>query len=380
MRLAEFITANIEPILVEWEAFARSIWPPHAVVDPVELRNSAAEILRAVVTDMATDQSERERAEKSAGRGGQSDHSDRLDHASQVHGAARVGSGLALPAVVAEYRALRASVQRLWRQSKPRPDPRDLEDLTRFNEAIDQSLTLAVSSFMRRIETARSLFLGVLGHDIRNPLAAISISAQAAMAGAADPSELPRQMSQIVESARAISDLVMDLIDFTHSSVGGGLPLTLARADLHLLCNEVLRETRAAHPGREIRFSVCGDLDGTWDAHRLRQAVSNLLGNALQHGSSTHPVELTADGTDPRTVLIAVRNQGKPIPAHVLPTIFDPLVRGATSTEPRRTPGSIGLGLYIVREVAAAHGGTADLTSTPDGTTATVRLPRHPRG
>jgi signal transduction histidine kinase len=123
---------------------------------------------------------------------------------------------------------------------------------------------------------------------------------------------------------------------------------------------------------------VRGDLAGTWDAHRLRQVIANLVGNALQHGSPTDSVDLTADGTDADTVIITVHNIGEPIPADALPTIFDPLTRGPASIQRRPTPGSIGLGLYIVREIATAHGGTADLaSSTGAGTTATVRLPRH---
>jgi signal transduction histidine kinase len=385
VRLAEFITAHVEPILAEWESFARDIWPPGAAAEPAELRDSAEEILRAVVADMGTVQSARERSEKSMGRGGSgpagtTPQSDRLDHASQVHGAARVGSGLALPAVVAEYRALRASVLRLWRASRPDPDGHDLDDLTRFNEAIDQSLALAVDSFTHRVDAARKMFLGILGHDLRNPLSAITLTATVATADAGDRPELRQQLAQIVESATAIAELVTDLLDFTSSAMGVQLPLAPARADLHVLCDEVARETRAAHPGRTVRLQVRGDLAGTWDPHRLRQLVANLLGNALQHGSPTGPVDLAADGTDADAVVITVHNAGEAIPADVLPTIFDPLVRAPTAIQRRRTPGSIGLGLYIVREIAAAHGGTAELTSTAaGGTTATVGLPRHAR-
>ena len=380
MRLADFISGNIEPILVEWESFARSIWPPGAAVEPEELRDSAGEILRAIVADMSTAQSGFEQSEKSAGRRPHGAESDRLNGASQVHGVGRVGSGLSLPALVAEYRALRASVLRLWRPSMSDCDVRDLDDLTRFSEAIDQSLALAVASFMRRIDTARNMFLGILGHDLRNPLAAITLITKLAMAGPPDSSELPRQLAQIVESAEAISDLITDLIDFTSSTMGVRLRLAPARADLHLLCEEVVREMRAAHPARSVRLSVRGDLAGTGDVHRLRQLIGNLVGNAFQHGSPTSPVELTADGTDPDTIVITVHNQGEPIPADALPTIFDPLTRGPASIQQRRAEGSIGLGLYIVREIAVAHGGTAELTSTAAaGTTATVRLPRHAR-
>jgi signal transduction histidine kinase len=222
------------------------------------------------------------------------------------------------------------------------------------------------------------MFLGILGHDIRNPLSAITLTAQVAMTTLPDCSELPEKLGQIIDSADAIAALVTDLIDFTGSTLGVRLPVTPAAADLHVICDEVVRETQAAHGGRVIRVSVKGDLAGTWDGHRLRQLIANLLGNALQHGAPGGPVNLTADGTDPDTVVLTVHNDGEPIPAHLLPTIFDPLTRAPASVQHRRTPGSIGLGVYIVREIAAAHGGKAELSSTAaQGTTATVRLPRH---
>jgi hypothetical protein len=377
LRLADFISANVEAILVEWESFARSIWPPGINADPTELRDSAEQILTAIVADMRSVQTDAEQAKKSMGHSVTSAHSDRLDNASEVHGAGRVGSGLALPAVVAEYRALRASVLRLWQASDPRPHLLDLTDLIRFNEAIDQSLDLAVSSFTRRVDTARKLFLGILGHDLRNPLTAITVTTRVAMMSPPDSAGLKEQLAQILASATSVSDLVTDLVDFASSTMGVGLPLAPARTDLHLVCVDAARECRAVHPDRSVRLSVRGDLNGTWDSHRLRQAIVNLLANAHQHGAPMSPVDLSADGTDPEAVLISVFNKGEPIPPAVLPTIFDPLVRGPTSVQQRRTPGSIGLGLYIVREIATAHGGSAELTSDAGGTTATIRLPRH---
>jgi signal transduction histidine kinase len=378
VRLAEFISSHIEAILVEWESFARSIWPPGALAAPAELRDSAEQILRALVADMGTAQTGHAQSEKSKGYDAPGGESEQLDHASQVHGAARVGSGLALPAVVAEYRALRATVLRLWRQSDPAPDLHDLDDITRFNEAIDQSLARAVESFTHRVESGRTMFLGILAHDLRNPLSAVTLMAKLASAPNADPSQLPQQLSQISASASAMSELIAALIDFTTTSIGGTLPMTPARCDLHGICHEVARELRAGHPGQSVRCNVNGDLVGTWDCQRLRQLIGNLVGNALQHGSPADPVDISIDGTDQETVLITVHNTGAPVPAELLASIFDPLVRAPNASQPRRPTGSVGLGLYIVKEIATAHGGTAQLTSTAaEGTTATVRLPRH---
>ncbi len=136
MRLADFILTNIEPILVEWEAFARSVWPG-AATDPHELRDHAGDILRATASDMFSVQSTAQQSDKSKGDGDTGAASNRVDGASDVHAIGRVRSGFDLKTLVAEYRALRASVIRLWRESRPDPDQRDLEDLTRFNESID---------------------------------------------------------------------------------------------------------------------------------------------------------------------------------------------------------------------------------------------------
>jgi signal transduction histidine kinase len=378
MRLADFILANVEPILVEWEAFARTVWPG-AETDPRELRDHAADILRATACDMKSTQSAAEQADKSKGEGGDGATSARVDGASDEHAIGRVRSGFDLMTLVAEYRALRASVIRLWRESRPSADLRDLEDLTRFNESIDQSLTEAVKSYTQRVDRSRQMFLAILGHDLRNPLHSIMMSGDAMAAAHPGDADSARMASRISASVNAMAGMINDLLDFTSTGLGARIPLSPGAMDLKQLCQEVVDEMRAAHPTRTLRFRPPGeDLSGDWDAARLRQVVSNLLGNALQHGGADGPIDLTvsAEGGD---VHVAIRNEGPPIPHDDLGTIFDPLVRGASTPEARtqRRPGSIGLGLYIAREVVAAHGGTLDVTSSAEaGTVFTARLPR----
>lgn len=171
--------------------------------------------------------------------------------------------------------------------------------------------------------------------------------------------------------------MINDLLDFTSTGLGAAMPLGPAAMDLGPLCREVVDETRAAHLARPVCFEAQGDLSGDWDAARLRQVVSNLVGNAFQHGAQDRPVALTASskGAD---VVLEVRNEGPPIPPADMATLFDPLVRGsAPEGQKHRPSGSIGLGLYIARQVMAAHGGAIDVTSSADaGTVFTVRLPR----
>jgi signal transduction histidine kinase len=171
--------------------------------------------------------------------------------------------------------------------------------------------------------------------------------------------------------------MISDLLDFSWAGLGGTMPVSPAEMDLRTLCREVVGEARAAHPGRTVNFVAQGELTGTWDGFRLRQVLSNLLGNALQHGGANGPVELSAiaEGCDVRLV---VHNDGPPIPADALPSIFHPLVRGSSpEVQKRKRAGSIGLGLYIAREVISAHGGAIDVESSQEaGTMFTVRLPR----
>lgn len=379
MRLADFILNNLEPILAEWERFARGVWPG-GNTDVVALRDHAQDILRATASDMKSAQTDQQQSSKAQGKGDAGRASDRVDGASDVHAIGRVSSGFDILAVVAEYRALRASVIRLWRESLPQPDPLDLEDLTRFNESIDQSLTEAIRSYTERVENSRQMFLAILGHDLRNPLNAMMMSADLlAMPGRLDP-ESSQFASRISSSAAAMGTLIGDLLDFTSSGIGLAMRITPAPGDLSSLCREVVDETRAAHPARAVRFESSGDLTGQFDAGRLRQMVSNLLGNAVQHGTETDPIDLTAEATDDG-LRLAIRNSGTPIPEAALPTLFDPLVRHASADSDRPDRhGSIGLGLYIAREIVLAHGGVIDVESTPDvGTVFTVTLPRHAR-
>jgi signal transduction histidine kinase len=155
------------------------------------------------------------------------------------------------------------------------------------------------------------------------------------------------------------------------------MPLVMAPVNLDLLGREVLGELAAAHPNRKLRFDVRGDLTCSCDGARLRQVISNLLGNALEHGSEDGDVELSIVSEGPE-IALAVRNQGPPIPSQLLPTIFDPLVQNtSTDTPQQRRLGSVGLGLYIAREIVTAHGGAMAVTSSAEsGTVFTARIPR----
>jgi len=386
MRLADFIVSNIEPILMEWEVFARSI-APGAAMDALALRDHAPDILVATVQDMNSSQSATERSAKSRGKHGHHEGggdgtaiSGRvLNGASELHAVGRLGSGFDLMEVVSEYRALRASVLQLWRDSKPEPRECDVDDLTRFNESIDQSVAKAVSSFTKRVDQARDMYLAILSHDLRNPLNSIALSAES-LRHLERSADALGCASQISTNAQVMSRMIGDLLDYTRTRLGAGMPVSPARMDLVILCRQLFDEYRTAHPTRVIRFQSGSEQIGQWDTDRLRQAISNLLGNAVQHSDENAAIDLELTGTASEVVVV-VRNGGPPIPPGELSRIFEPLVRGAGAEHPRRNrPGSIGLGLYIAREVARSHGGRIDVTSSlKAGTAFTLHLPRHSR-
>ncbi len=375
MRLADFILSNVEPILAEWEAFARSIGAGEHL-DQLALRDHAGQILQATARDMKSPQTAVEQVNKSKGL----DHpqeDDALDGASKMHAVTRLGLGFDLLEVMSEYRALRASVLRLWHESLPGADERDVDDLTRFNESIDQSIVKAVASYTRRVDQARDMFLAILSHDLRNPLNSIGMTANLVPLVCKDPAEAIACSHQITRNVSVMERMIADLLDYTRTRLGAGMPVKPARFDLGSLSREVFDEFRTSNPERDIQYRAQGDLNGLWDSDRIRQAISNLLGNAIQHGSAEFPVTLSLRG-ETSGVSIEIHSGGEPIPPGELPRIFDPLIRGSSAEHPTiNRPGSIGMGLYIAREVAKSHGGRINVTSTKnEGTLFTIRLPR----
>ena len=377
MRLADFIIGNCEAILSEWEVFARTCVPASGSMDVVALRDHAAQMLNAIAADLAQPQTSGEQSEKSRGRGPAALAGAPLT-AAEEHGAGRAESGFTVVQMVAEYRALRASVIRLWTREQGQLGPDDIEDLTRFNEAIDQSLTESVARFNEDIETAKETFLAILGHDLRTPLGAIGTSATFMLeTGELEEPNLTLA-ARIAGSARRTVDMVGDLLDFTRSRLGDGIPIERTETSLGRVVHEVVDEICAAHPARKIDVEARGEPTGQWDAARLGQAIGNLIGNAVQHGADGAAITVTVGG-DEREAKVAVHNPGPAIPSQRLDGIFNPMrARGSPKAATAAGPtGSLGLGLYIAERIVSAHGGRIDVESSEEhGTTFTVVLPR----
>lgn len=368
--LADFLSANIDKIMAEWEAFARTLLPSAATMDSLALRDHAKQILQAIAKDIVTAQSPHEQAEKST-----DDTSEDLtvQTAAASHGALRHISGFDLRQLVAEYRALRASVLRLWEEHTGDKQPNAVYQVTRFNEAIDQALAESVAHYSDGVNKSRDTFLAILGHDLRSPLRAVTVSAAALADPATSAVARVDAVASIQNSALSMNQMVRDLLEYTRSNLGAGIPLELESVNLAHIIRASLAEVQSGYPQRSFRIDTEGDLTVHVDAPRMQQAITNLLINAVQHGT-TSPVELVARRAGDATV-VQVKNTGARIPANVLQTIFDPIVQlEAAKRNPRRS-ASLGLGLFIAREIAQGHGGSIEAESSDEATAFTISIP-----
>ncbi len=223
-----------------------------------------------------------------------------------------------------------------------------------------------------RVEEARERFIGILGHDLRNPLNAITMGVELLR-------DLPEPHSKVVgrigRSAHRMDAMIRDVLDFARGRLGDGIPVTPSQVDLHRLCKEIVAEMTQACPARTFSFEAAGDLRGEWDPDRVEQVLSNLLGNAVTHGAGAIRV-IASDAGD--EVIMTVHNEGAAIPVALLPTLFDPFSRATQAVSGKHgAADGLGLGLYIASEIVRAHGGTISVSSVQgEGTTFAIRWPR----
>jgi signal transduction histidine kinase len=293
--------------------------------------------------------------------------------AAQIHGVLRARAGFTVNQLAAEYRALRASVLRLWMKDSD-PESPDPDDLIRFNEAIDHALAQSVTSFNAQIEQNRNLLLGMLGHDMRSPLQAIQVTASwLALLNAGE--QVSKAADRLIRSGARMQGLLDDLTEFNRSKLGLGINVTTTKVNLAEVLADEVDELRAIHPDRQIELDVSGDSQGDWDGPRLQQLLGNLVLNAIKYGAKDAPVmvKMVCDVTHVR---IDVSNRGVAIGTAALSRIFDPLMRGPAGRSEDERAGSLGLGLYIASEIARAHHGAIETRSDDTETTFSVSLPR----
>jgi signal transduction histidine kinase len=369
MRLSEFIRVHADDILACWDEFAATVPHEGKELDHKALRDHAGQILLTIAVDLEAPQTGADQIAKSRGE---------LDHgkavtAAEIHADTRIVAGFAIDSMLTEYRALRASVLRLWAASKGDETHTDEADqLTRFNEAIDQVICESVGRYTEQVRRYTNIFMGMLGHDIRNPLNTITLCTEVLVR----TGQLSRTAAQpIVGSAGRIQSIIGLIMDFSRAQAEGAMPISPHAANLQEVFQGVVAEAQFSHPGTECQLVVHGNAQGVWDAQRLTQLLSNLLENALAYGTPGRPITIALNDMDAEQS-ISVHNFGQTIPVHDLERIFEPRSRGSVLDQ-SQAPQGMGLGLYISREIMRAHNGTLSVRSSDqEGTTFTARLPR----
>jgi len=297
-----------------------------------------------------------------------------LEDLPEQHALVRFHEGYDLRQVVAEYRFLRRVISDLYAQRGDLSvDARaKMNALIVMHEAVDRAISEAVDQYAFERERVRDRFIAILGHDLRDPLNTILFTANAQLT---KPEERPGDTAKAASRTRAAAErmdrMIRDLLDFARGRLGGGFTVVPTRFDARNLVSHAVHEIAHAHPDRDVQWSgehSRGNFDVEWDSDRIAQVIANLVGNALMHGQDPVTVQMNDEGDE---IEIQVSNRGE-IPHEVLPHLFDPFVSDTTHA----TRHGLGLGLYIVKQIAQAHGGNVRGDSSNDTTTMNVTLPR----
>ena len=356
MDIAEFIRSHPQEIIADWTRRVARL-PGEASLSPPALVDHLPDLLVRMADWID---------ERSAENTGQE---QRL---ASPHALQRLGLGFELRQIVAEYSLLRSSVLHLI---EDQPTAAPTFHIARFNEAMDHAIAECVDAYSSAFEMARGRFVDILGHDLRNPLSVVSMAARMLQGNQSlDPATVEKLAQRIGRGARRMEGLIADLLDFARGRHGQGIPVQPAPANMADICQTSIDELAFTHPDARVTFEFVGDVTGTWDADRVTQAISNLVANALVHGQDPISVVARDAGDD---VVVTVSNTGLPIDPLLVPTLFEPYqVAQLTSAGTDRTRLGLGLGLFIVREVVRAHGGSVGVRSDENGTEFTTRWPR----
>jgi sigma-B regulation protein RsbU (phosphoserine phosphatase) len=246
-----------------------------------------------------------------------------------------------------------------------------LESERKAQSALAEALRQQEQQTFQRAVLAEQL-IGIVSHDLRTPLHAVALGASLLAAGDVTAAQA-RTAGRISSAAQRANRLIADLLDFTQARLGGGLRAQRSELDLHALVADCIEELKLAWPGRAVRHETHGSGTSLADADRLAQVVTNLASNAMTCGAPERPITISSlIGASELT--IQVHNLGPPIPEELLPHLFEPLRRGEQQV--KRGSRSVGLGLYIVEQIATAHGGAVRVrSSADDGTTFVVTIP-----
>jgi signal transduction histidine kinase len=360
--LSAFIRKHCDEIVDEWEARAARL-PGAQSVTGLALRDHVPDILKKL-SDAIAHKDETARP---------------LQSLAEQHAALRFHEGYDLRQVLAEYRLLREVIMDMYAQggdlsvdSRPK-----VKTLSVMHEAIDRALADVVDRYAAERDRARETFIAMLGHDLREPLNAIAFTANAQLqrSDELDAATL-KHTARIATSANRMERMIRDLLDFARARLGDGFKIVPKPFDARPLIAQTVRDIAQTYPERNVQCSAetaVGDFHVEWDSDRISQVITNLLSNAIVHGSDPVVVEPRDEGSE---ISINVCNCGE-IPPDVLPRLFDAFSpEGRVESSGTRRTG-LGLGLFIAQQAARAHGGDIHATSSNGQTTMSVRLPRH---
>lgn len=371
MRLADYIMRDLELILQRWEASSTRV-PAAEHMSSRSLRDHGPDILKAIAADIGTSHTPAGQESKSMGVAPVA--ADAIPTAAHIHAVLRAESGFDIADLASEYHAMRAIVLSGWLEACA-PGYPYVRDMLRFNQAIDHALAESIDSFSTHVTRSRNLLLGMLSHDLRSPLHTIQMTANL-LRGLSSDDEVGLAAERLVRSGARMQKLLDDLIDFNRTELGLHIPVTPLEVDLAHVCAEELEQIRAAYPERAVELDVAGECRGWWDPHRMHQLLNNLVVNALHYGELDAPIRVALVGSE-NEMRLSVANAGKPIDEDTLAHMFAPLRRGKAGTPENKT--GLGLGLYIVSEIAKAHGGEVAVDAAHDETVFTVTLPKAPQ-
>jgi len=254
---------------------------------------------------------------------------------------------------------------------------RRAEELLAKEREAQQALRVAQAErdHQRAMAEDRALFaeqmIGIVSHDLRNPLTVIRMSAQLLGRGDLSSNQLA-MLGRMTSSVSRADRMIVDLLDFTQARLGRGLQIVRKPLDLHAMVSECVEELQLAFPRGRLEHHASGSGSCVASSDRLAQMIGNLVANAFTYGALDHPV-IVKSSIESDAFSVSVHNQGDPIPERLLPKLFEPMTRGDSTSKGH----SVGLGLYIVREIARAHGGEVTVVSSPQfGTTFSARFPR----
>ncbi len=287
------------------------------------------------------------------------------------HALQRLGYGVGLETLTREYSKLRIVLMRDLFKIPSTEQVR--ESMLRMHEGMDRAINDAMHRYAMRREEVRERFITILGHDLRDPLSTVSISANMLAANTGLDSDQRMVAARISRACTRMQRMINDVLDFARGHLGGGIPAHPSLSDMGDICRAAADEAIGANPQRTIRVDITGDLRGAFDRDRVHQVITNLISNAIHH--SEESIEVRAyEGDEGRAVFTEVTSHGAPIPEDLQRRLFDPFAH-FDGAAPRR---GLGLGLYIVQQIALAHGAVCGVRSDATGTTFSVRWPRTP--